>query len=80
MRCIYLKQKEMALVPSLFVWELIPAFNFLRSICNCFFFWRWRAEPPLPLSFLPSLRGDSHRFSLWLIIVFTHEIEFVEDN
>jgi hypothetical protein len=66
---IPLKQKEMAIAPSLFVFELIPAFNFLRSIWNCFFFWRWRAEPPLPLSLRPSLRGDSQRFNLWLMFL-----------
>jgi len=30
------------------------------------------ADPPLPLWFLPSLRGDSHRLSLWLIVVDLH--------
>jgi hypothetical protein len=73
-------KKEMVLAPSLFCLGLIPSFNFLRSICICFFFWRWRADPPLPLSFRPSLRGDSHRFNLWLIVVFTHVIKFFGDN
>jgi hypothetical protein len=33
------------------------------SICCCFLSCLFLAEPPFPLSFLPSLRGDSHLFS-----------------
>ena len=32
------------------------------SCLRRFFNWRTRAEPPLPLVFLPSRLGDSHRF------------------
>lgn len=37
-------------------------FSFLTNSFNCFWRWRLRALPPLPLSLRPSCRGDSHRF------------------
>jgi len=40
------------------------AFSCFRRVCCCFLSCRALAEPPLPLEFLPSLRGDSQLFSL----------------
>ncbi|NJS42324.1 hypothetical protein HC766_09495 [Candidatus Gracilibacteria bacterium] len=45
------------------------AFSCFRRVCCCFLSCRALAEPPLPLEFLPSLRGDSQLFSLIFFLV-----------
>ncbi len=53
-----------------FAWSLSRR----RSACLCFLSCLCRALPPRPLSFRPSLRGDSHRFNRCAIVTFLWEV------